>query len=345
MPRCGRAARRVSSWYAARDERTAGREGADGPEKEWIVSNEPHDVPQLLSDEAHEASVPPPLPVVEAPRKPRVWPSLLATPAALVIAGVLQAGLFGVLDAMNVTVVDDKDMFTPAAMLVFLSLLQLTLLMFAVGAARSSREPWRQRLSIARPRASVLTIAAAAMASPFIGGVIAMTLYFLGAETPEHLVELSQSTQQDTLLGVLGMVLVIGVLAGVCEEFLFRGYIQTRLVARFGPVCGIGAASLLFAIMHLNPMHSMIALALGIWCGLVVWLTGSVWTGVLCHVLNNSLWVVLSNVQGGSTPEGELGPLAYVVMAVSGTAFVLAIVRLRAEALRRRAQALETSHA
>lgn len=309
------------------------------------MTTEPSDVPQHLPDEAHEAAVPPPLPVVETPRKPRVWPSLLATPAVLVIAGALQAGLFGVLDAMNVTVVDDQDMFTPAAMLVFLSLLQLTLLMFALGAARSSREPWRQRLSIARPRASVLTIAAAAMATPFIGGVVTMTLYALGAETPEHLVELSKTTQQDTLLGVLVTVLVIGVLAGMCEELLYRGYIQTRLVARFGPAVGIGIASLLFAIMHLNPMHSTIALALGIWCGLVVWLTGSVWTGVLCHVWNNSLWVVLSNVDGGTTPEGELGPLAYVVMAVSGAAFVLAIVRLRAERLGRRPETREAAAA
>jgi membrane protease YdiL (CAAX protease family) len=52
---------------------------------------------------------------------------------------------------------------------------------------------------------------------------------------------------RDRLLFVL-----IGLLAGFCEESLFRGYLQQCAVARLGAVGGIIAVSSLFAALHLG---------------------------------------------------------------------------------------------
>jgi membrane protease YdiL (CAAX protease family) len=51
--------------------------------------------------------------------------------------------------------------------------------------------------------------------------------------------------------GIVGSFVWMAIEAGVCEEFLFRAVLQSRLSALFGsPVAGIVVASLLFALAH-----------------------------------------------------------------------------------------------
>ena len=93
------------------------------------------------------------------------------------------------------------------------------------------------------------------------------------------------------VLAVL-MLLGIGVLGPAAEELFFRGYLQTRLVARHGPFWGILITSLFFAIMHFDPLHSTFALGFGIYCGIIAYRAGSIWASFLAHAANNTLSVV-----------------------------------------------------
>jgi membrane protease YdiL (CAAX protease family) len=94
--------------------------------------------------------------------------------------------------------------------------------------------------------------------------------------------------------GHVAAVLVHGVGAGTDEELFFRGYVQRRLVARFGPVIGVSVAAFLFALAHLNPQHSAFAFVFGLYLGgLALW-CGSTWPAVVVHVVNNVTAVLLA---------------------------------------------------
>jgi len=92
------------------------------------------------------------------------------------------------------------------------------------------------------------------------------------------------------------LLLVISVFPAVCEELLFRGYAQTRLVARWGTVAGITVATLMFAIAHLDPVQTPDMLFLGSYLGWTAWRTGSMRTSMFCHLINNATAVGLSMI-------------------------------------------------
>ncbi len=80
--------------------------------------------------------------------------------------------------------------------------------------------------------------------------------------------------------------IVMCLVPGVCEEFLFRGAILTNCLP-FGRSNAILISSLLFALMHQNGEQVLYAFAAGIVLGLVYERTGSIWCCTLLHVLNN----------------------------------------------------------
>ncbi len=68
-----------------------------------------------------------------------------------------------------------------------------------------------------------------------------------------------------------GYLLLSYVIIGVGEEIVFRGYIQTRLVANSGSVVGVSAASFLYALYNV-PLgyfcfsgNITLALVYGLW--------------------------------------------------------------------------------
>ena len=84
-------------------------------------------------------------------------------------------------------------------------------------------------------------------------------------------------------------LLALGLAPGVGEEILFRGLLQRGLVPRIGALAGIVAAAAVFALAHLDPVHSSVALLLGVYLGSVAHLAGSVRASIACHVVNNTL--------------------------------------------------------
>jgi uncharacterized protein len=87
-------------------------------------------------------------------------------------------------------------------------------------------------------------------------------------------------------------VLVVGAVSATCEELFFRGYLQRRLVARFGPPAGILVASLLFACAHWDWHHSLFAFAFGAFVGIAAWAADSTWPAIVAHVVNNTISVL-----------------------------------------------------
>lgn len=102
-------------------------------------------------------------------------------------------------------------------------------------------------------------------------------------------------------------LLVIAFSAGVCEEVLFRGTIMPAL-EESGPIPAIVFSSLLFAIFHVSFLNLLSTFVLGAVMAVVVIKTGSLWGGILYHVLNNFYAVTYMYIFGNQETAAEIDP-------------------------------------
>jgi membrane protease YdiL (CAAX protease family) len=93
-------------------------------------------------------------------------------------------------------------------------------------------------------------------------------------------------------------VVIIGVLAGSAEEVFFRGYMQTRLRERWSPALAVLVTSVAFGLLHLEWLHAVLALALGLWLGVITERAGSALPAIASHVVNNVVFTVLTATLG-----------------------------------------------
>lgn len=140
---------------------------------------------------------------------------------------------------------------------------------------------------------------------------------------------------RNALIGATGpelflAVLVIGVLAGSAEEIFFRGYMQTRLGQRLPPPAAVLVTSLAFGLMHLEWIHAALAFVLGLYLGWITELAGSALPAITCHVINNTVYTILTAFLGATEAPG---PNA-VLLAASGVVFLWALAWLRRARLR-----------
>jgi sodium transport system permease protein len=87
--------------------------------------------------------------------------------------------------------------------------------------------------------------------------------------------------------------LVLAVLAAVCEEVAFRGFILSGLRRRFKPWTAILLSSFLFAVSHLNVFQFVPLFGLGVILGLLATRSGSIVPGLVFHVTINTLLLLL----------------------------------------------------
>lgn len=96
-------------------------------------------------------------------------------------------------------------------------------------------------------------------------------------------------------LNVFYVLLVVALTPAICEELMFRGYLQRQVERRLGVVWSIVLVGLVFGLFHLRPTQVLPLATLGVYLGFSVWVTGSLWAGVLIHLLNNGLAVIVSD--------------------------------------------------
>lgn len=130
------------------------------------------------------------------------------------------------------------------------------------------------------------------------------------------------------------VLLVIAVTPAVCEEVMFRGYLQRQVERSLGVVASIVLVGLLFGAFHLRPTQFLPLATLGVYLGFSVWVTGSLWTGVLIHFLNNALAAVASDYAARNPDAVSLESIeAPWYLAVLGALAVAGVIALQ---LRRR---------
>lgn len=102
--------------------------------------------------------------------------------------------------------------------------------------------------------------------------------------------------------------LVIGLLAPLAEEMVFRGAILRSLLQwNKHHWLGIAISAVLFAIVHGNPAQMPHALLAGLLLGWMFYRTGSIVPGVVFHWVNNTIAYASYNIM--SNPDATLSEL------------------------------------
>lgn len=103
------------------------------------------------------------------------------------------------------------------------------------------------------------------------------------------------------------LVFCVALVPAVGEECMLRGLIGRGLVARWGVVWGVLLTSVLFAMLHMYPVHVAAVLPMGIMMHVIYLTTRSLWAPMLFHFLNNSLASIYT--AAGLTGEEGAAPL------------------------------------
>ena len=161
---------------------------------------------------------------------------------------------------------------------------------------------------------------------PFAGGIL------------QKLKELSDSFEQTTVLLVTAhnvpefifIVFVIALTPAICEEFLFRGMILKNMEKATKALNAILMTGILFAVFHFNPFNLIPLVVLGYYLTFVTYYSGSIFTSMICHFLNNfisALSVFIFGKESISEPSfSGLELVNFIFLGVISLAFFIIVL-------------------
>lgn len=123
-------------------------------------------------------------------------------------------------------------------------------------------------------------------------------------------------TTSEWLMLVAGGVVV----AAVCEEFLFRGLLLHLFSRDGGWWPAIAVTGGLFAAFHMDPIGLLPRTLVGVYLGLLVWRSGSIFPAIVAHGANNFVALMAApRLDGVSATAGQLAGLGVLgAVAVAG---------------------------
>ncbi|MBN1131867.1 MAG: CPBP family intramembrane metalloprotease [Bacteroidales bacterium] len=100
-------------------------------------------------------------------------------------------------------------------------------------------------------------------------------------------------TSTRTLSGLLVNLLMIGIIASIGEELIFRGLLQRILMEWMRNAhIAILVTAIIFSAFHFQFLSFLPRLALGMILGYLMYVGGSIWYPILAHFVNNILGVI-----------------------------------------------------
>ncbi|MDE6516106.1 MAG: CPBP family intramembrane metalloprotease [Bacteroidales bacterium] len=161
------------------------------------------------------------------------------------------------------------------------------------------------------PAAYLLGLAAFLALMPWINATTTWneTVLQSGQDSPLGLFFKQMSERNEALLqlflkqtgwGAFGLnLLTLALMPAVCEEFFFRGCLQSFLVSHTRHAStGIWLTAFIFSLLHLDPVGFLPRLFLGALLGYVFAASRSLYPGILLHFLNNASVVVAYYLYG-----------------------------------------------
>lgn len=100
----------------------------------------------------------------------------------------------------------------------------------------------------------------------------------------------------DGFLGFIFSVIAVAAFPALVEEFLFRGAIMGSLT-KFGKPFAIFTSAVIFGLAHGNLVQIPFAFLVGLVLGFAVYESGSLWTSITIHFINNFISVCFDYFQ------------------------------------------------
>lgn len=124
--------------------------------------------------------------------------------------------------------------------------------------------------------------------------VLPVLYWFIGFLTTEDPGDTARTLvdRADDPLGVALLVVSVVVMAPLAEEWFYRGMLLSALTRRMGPIAGAVASSVVFAVIHLEPI---LFPGLFVFALVLAWLTirtGRVGVAMVAHLAFNATTVV-----------------------------------------------------
>ncbi|THU41662.1 CPBP family intramembrane metalloprotease [Niastella caeni] len=97
-------------------------------------------------------------------------------------------------------------------------------------------------------------------------------------------------------LDIVINVFIIALLPAICEELFFRSVLQ-RIIIQIArnPWAGIVITAVLFSSLHMQFLGFLPRMFLGIVLGAFYWFSGSIWTSIIAHFVNNAAQVMIAS--------------------------------------------------
>lgn len=137
---------------------------------------------------------------------------------------------------------------------------------------------------------------------------------------PDFLIKINQTLFTASSPGeFVWLIFVIALTPAVCEEVLFRGYVQRTLERTIGWK-SVLVAGVIFGLFHMQPLGLLSLSLMGILFGYFYYRTRSLVSSMAAHCTNNFLAILILYVQssGGALHNGghEDFPLFIIITAV-----------------------------
>jgi membrane protease YdiL (CAAX protease family) len=89
------------------------------------------------------------------------------------------------------------------------------------------------------------------------------------------------------------VIIIVSVVPAICEESMFRGYIQRSFEFKLKPFYAALITAIFFGIYHFNPYGIIPLILLGLYFGFAAYVSNSIVIPMILHFLNNFAAVVL----------------------------------------------------
>ena len=132
----------------------------------------------------------------------------------------------------------------------------------------------------------------------------------------------------DSIIEILFVIIIISVVPAICEEVLFRGFVQRGFEYRFKPFTAIFITSLAFGLYHFNPYGLIALLILGMYLGYSVYLSGSILVPIILHFLHNLISILTYYIFGSEElmETNIVNPEEFSTHAISFTLLTLLFI-------------------
>jgi uncharacterized protein len=267
----------------------------------------------------------PPLP----PQRPRVWPVFVAVAIVVPIMFIVWTIAFALWFAINAatSAISQPDaqarvhgaMKQPMLLIPVLAAIEIGIGGIALCGAALSPLKLKNRLALAPAKAGWLPLILLPIATLGAGAAAMSLIQLAGIHANQGTNQIISDLAHNSSHAQFALLIFMASLfPAVSEELLFRGYAQTRLIARWGAKWGIALSAIMFGLIHMDPVQTPDMILLGCYLGWVAYRKGSTRSSILCHLINNAVAVGLAFLRPDSPEDARAAttPQKLIMLAV-----------------------------